>query len=180
MTRRGLFEDALASARELLERYPFSVPLKSAVEQIEYLVDLESGKEVDRSKLPRINLGVIAAREVEDMDSGVAGKIYRVTSEIEKMMRNQSGDTHDFHNSVPAGSATAPRLGRPIAPNQTGDTHHFCKIVRVPTYRGQPLPKDPGAYVVPMGRAVGQGGETSIKIIVRPGTTEVITAYPVR
>lgn len=46
--------------------------------------------------------------------------------------------------------------------------------------RGVALPNDPGAYVVPMGRAVGQGGETSIKIVVRPGTSKVITAYPVR
>jgi hypothetical protein len=46
--------------------------------------------------------------------------------------------------------------------------------------RGAPLPNDPGAYVIPMGRVVGQGGETSIKIVVRPGTSNVITAYPVR
>ncbi|WP_412022580.1 RHS repeat-associated core domain-containing protein [Burkholderia cepacia] len=45
--------------------------------------------------------------------------------------------------------------------------------------RGQPLANDPGAYVVPMGRAIGTAGETSIKIITRPGTNEVITAYPV-
>lgn len=46
--------------------------------------------------------------------------------------------------------------------------------------RTSPLAGDAGAYVIPMGRVVGQGGETSIKIIVRPGTSEVITAFPVR
>jgi hypothetical protein len=46
--------------------------------------------------------------------------------------------------------------------------------------RGTPLPNDPGAYVIPMGRVIGQAGETSIKIVVRPGTSTVITAYPVR
>ncbi len=44
--------------------------------------------------------------------------------------------------------------------------------------RGVSLPNDPGAFVVPMGRVVGQGGETSIKVVVLPGTSRVITAYP--
>lgn len=45
--------------------------------------------------------------------------------------------------------------------------------------KGAPLPNDPGAYVVPMGRIVGTNGETAIKIVVKPRTSEVITAYPV-
>ena len=45
--------------------------------------------------------------------------------------------------------------------------------------RGTPLANDAGAYVINMGRAVGQGGETAIKIIVKPGTFEIRTAYPV-
>lgn len=43
-----------------------------------------------------------------------------------------------------------------------------------------PVVGDPGAYVVPMGRAIGTSGETSIKSIVRPGTNQVIIAYPVK
>lgn len=46
--------------------------------------------------------------------------------------------------------------------------------------KGSPVVGDPGAYVVPMGRAIGTSGETSIKVIVRPGTNQVITAYPVK
>ncbi|MFN3809115.1 MAG: filamentous hemagglutinin N-terminal domain-containing protein [Roseateles asaccharophilus] len=46
--------------------------------------------------------------------------------------------------------------------------------------KGNPLPNDPGAYVVPMGRVIGTAGETNIKIIVRPGTSKIITAYPVQ
>ncbi|CAO3947873.1 hemagglutinin repeat-containing protein [Achromobacter mucicolens] len=46
--------------------------------------------------------------------------------------------------------------------------------------KGSPVVGDPGAYVVPMGRPIGTSGETSIKIIVRPGTNQVITAYPVK
>ena len=45
--------------------------------------------------------------------------------------------------------------------------------------RGSPLANDPGAYVIPMGRIVGANGESSIKLVVRPGTSEVITAYPI-
>ena len=45
--------------------------------------------------------------------------------------------------------------------------------------RGAVLPGDPGAFVIPMGRPVGTAGETAIKIIVRPNTSEIITAYPV-
>jgi filamentous hemagglutinin len=44
--------------------------------------------------------------------------------------------------------------------------------------RGAHVVGDPGAYVVDMGRVIGTAGETHLRIIVRPGTTEVISAYP--
>ncbi|MDJ0757038.1 MAG: polymorphic toxin-type HINT domain-containing protein [Ardenticatenaceae bacterium] len=41
-------------------------------------------------------------------------------------------------------------------------------------------PADATAWVTEMGRVVGTNGETKIRIIIRPGTTnEIITAYPV-
>lgn len=43
---------------------------------------------------------------------------------------------------------------------------------------GRDLGGDPGSYVVPMGRPFGTSRETSIKIIVRPGANQVITACP--
>lgn len=45
--------------------------------------------------------------------------------------------------------------------------------------RGPSVAGDPGAFVVPMGRAVGTAGETGIRIIVVPNTPNIITAYPV-
>lgn len=45
--------------------------------------------------------------------------------------------------------------------------------------RGAPIPGDPGAFVVPMGRTVGTAGETAVKIVVQPGTNQIVTAYPV-
>ncbi|MBM7783682.1 hypothetical protein JOD67_000362 [Tenggerimyces flavus] len=44
--------------------------------------------------------------------------------------------------------------------------------------RGAPDLSDPGKYVVPTGREVGTAGETSVTIIVQPGTPRIITAYP--
>ena len=35
-------------------------------------------------------------------------------------------------------------------------------------------------YNIPMGRAVGTTGESSIRIIVEQGTSKIVTAYPVR
>ncbi len=45
--------------------------------------------------------------------------------------------------------------------------------------RGNSLVTDPGVYVIPMGRVIGIRGETSIKIIVEPGTARIKTAYPI-
>jgi hypothetical protein len=35
-------------------------------------------------------------------------------------------------------------------------------------------------YRIDMGRVIGQGGETAVNISVRPGSSEIITAFPVR
>lgn len=44
--------------------------------------------------------------------------------------------------------------------------------------RGSPLPDDPGAYVVDMGKVVGKNGEKKIRVVVEPGTSNIVTAYP--
>ncbi|MGC0208408.1 polymorphic toxin-type HINT domain-containing protein [Streptomyces levis] len=44
--------------------------------------------------------------------------------------------------------------------------------------RGAHVPNDPAAFVVPMGRVVGTAGETNLRIVVSPGTNNVISAYP--
>ncbi|MFE6814191.1 putative T7SS-secreted protein [Streptomyces sp. NPDC057677] len=44
--------------------------------------------------------------------------------------------------------------------------------------RGSHDPNDPAKYVVPMGREVGTAGERNLRIVVIPGTTKVITAFP--
>lgn len=71
-------------------------------------------------------------------------------------------------------------------PNPNKTTHSVFNVERKEVLglideawlkKGNPLPNDPGAYVVPMGRIIGTGGENGIKIIVRPGTNKIITAY---
>jgi filamentous hemagglutinin len=42
-----------------------------------------------------------------------------------------------------------------------------------------PVVGDPAAFITPMGRAVGTAGENAVRLIVKSGTTNVISAYPV-
>ena len=43
-----------------------------------------------------------------------------------------------------------------------------------------PVAGDPAAFITPMGRTVGTAGENAVRLILRPGTSEVISAYPVK
>lgn len=45
--------------------------------------------------------------------------------------------------------------------------------------KGKPLSTDQSAYVVEMGRVIGTKGESAIRLVVAPGTSDIITAYPV-
>ena len=46
--------------------------------------------------------------------------------------------------------------------------------------KSSPLPIDLGAYVIDMKRIIGTNGESAIKIIVKPETAEIKTAYPIK
>ena len=74
---------------------------------------------------------------------------------------------------------TSPTPGKPkhTVFNAQGDDA-LALVDEAWSKKGSPLSSDPGAYVVPMGRAIGTSGETSIRVIVKPGTNEIITAYP--
>ncbi|HEY1028559.1 MAG TPA: hypothetical protein VGE28_13160 [Pseudomonas sp.] len=74
------------------------------------------------------------------------------------------------------------------APNPNKTTHSVFNVGRKEILglvdqawlkKGSPVTGDPGAYIVPMGRIIGASGEANIKIIVRPSTNKIITAYPV-
>ncbi len=46
--------------------------------------------------------------------------------------------------------------------------------------KGSPLPDDPYAYVIKFKKPIGTEGETALKIIVQPGTSKLITAFPIK
>jgi filamentous hemagglutinin len=75
-----------------------------------------------------------------------------------------------------------------LAPNSAKPLHTVFNVGRTELLglldeawlaRGAPLADDAGAYIVNMGRTIGTAGEQSVKFIVRPGTSELITAFPV-
>jgi len=46
--------------------------------------------------------------------------------------------------------------------------------------RGIALADDPGTYIIGLEKIIGTQGEKAIKIVVIPGTTQLITAYPIK
>ena len=83
--RIKLFQKALSELRGLIKQYPDLPPLKSVEKQLEYLIDLEEGKRDDRERLSEITLGVITAREIEDLDMNVANTLHKVSGEARMM-----------------------------------------------------------------------------------------------
>ncbi|MDZ4777521.1 MAG: immunity protein Tsi6 family protein [Alphaproteobacteria bacterium] len=67
---------------DLREQYRDSAALQSVAEQLTYLIGIERGVITDLSKLKAINIGVIAAREIEDMDFAVARILQELDAEV--------------------------------------------------------------------------------------------------
>lgn len=84
-TRIQLFQTALAKSKEALDKAPYMFPLESVIEQLKYLIDLEDGTNSDRSQLNSIDLGQIAARDIESLDSNLADLLHDVSSEVTNM-----------------------------------------------------------------------------------------------
>ncbi|MBX8560834.1 hypothetical protein K5D57_14120 [Pseudomonas cichorii] len=76
----NLLENGQKKCRELLYKYPSSVALQSVGKQIEYLIELEKGTHSDRSRLKDITIGVLTAREIEQLDDDAAEIFYRIAS----------------------------------------------------------------------------------------------------
>lgn len=90
MSSIELFRRALAKTIKLQASYSWSKPLQSVVEQLQYLIEEETGKERDHSKIAQINIGIIAAREIEDMDADVANELHKVADSVRNSGRNGS------------------------------------------------------------------------------------------
>ncbi|MBS0254231.1 MAG: hypothetical protein JSS36_03210 [Proteobacteria bacterium] len=85
MNRLDILSQALHAVQVLEAEFPSSRVLHSASGQLRYLIDLEMGCVTDRSQLESINLGVIAAREVEDMSPSAAQKLHAASRQAQAM-----------------------------------------------------------------------------------------------
>jgi len=85
MKRIDLFEKALKASTQALNRAPYMFPLHSVIEQIRYLLDLETGKTADTSQLGAMTIGQITVRDIESFDSELADLLHEVSGEAQKM-----------------------------------------------------------------------------------------------
>lgn len=81
-----IFNKALVEINKYLQKYSSNIAVISIKYQLKYLVELEEGKEKDRSRLSGINLGLIAVREIEGKDDDLAEILYEVNSIVKIMM----------------------------------------------------------------------------------------------
>jgi len=87
MDRLTLFRSALSKSRDHVQRWGEHRAIQSIIAQLQYLEAVEAGVMKDRSRLSEINLGVLAAREIEDRDMPLAELLYEVTGELQNMPR---------------------------------------------------------------------------------------------
>lgn len=85
MTRKQLLELGRQECSLLLGQYPSSTALLSVLRQIEYLIGIDDGSIMDRSRLKDITIGVMTAREIEPLDDGAAEIFYQIASEAKRM-----------------------------------------------------------------------------------------------
>ena len=76
-----------------------------------------------------------------------------------------------------------------MRPNPTKEIHSIFSVPKNKlvelldeawSMRQNPLPKNPKAYDINMKRVIGTNGENGIRIVVEAGTSNVITAYPIK
>ena len=85
-----LLRDALSQSQRLARQNPDVPILRSLEPQLRFLLDLLEGKQVDRSRLSELSLGLIVVREVEDRDPELADLLYRVTDLVEDVRFSSS------------------------------------------------------------------------------------------
>lgn len=81
----ALIQDALEGVKILEKKYEWSSALKSIREQLEFLEKIEKISDENLSKIRKLNIGVLAAREVQDMNINLAEKLYKIASQIKKL-----------------------------------------------------------------------------------------------
>lgn len=82
--RLEIFENGLKEAERVYAQYPHMFPLQTIIDQLVYLIDVEKNK-ASPDKLSSINLGQIAARDIEDLDEKLAKLLHKISSEVRTM-----------------------------------------------------------------------------------------------
>jgi len=85
LDRSLLFNRALTACGNMRVLHPDNVAIKSIISQLHYLMELDSGRTKDRSRLDNIVIGVLARREVEFLDIKTAKLLEEVADEARKM-----------------------------------------------------------------------------------------------
>lgn len=83
--RIALLQTGMGKCWDLLSKYPHCIALQSVAKQIEYLIKLEQGTLSDRSRLKDITIGVLTAREIEQLDEDAAETFYKIASASKAM-----------------------------------------------------------------------------------------------
>jgi len=76
--------DALERTEQRIAERPDLVPLISIQKQLEYLINFNNGA-VDGSRLKDINVGLVAVREIENWDDNLAGLLYKIDVEVDRL-----------------------------------------------------------------------------------------------
>lgn len=79
--RLELFRQVLADVERLAVTESTGRPSKSAIVQMRYLVELESGLRNDFERLADINIGLLTVRELQPSDPAIENRLYQVDAE---------------------------------------------------------------------------------------------------
>jgi len=86
MKREMLFSKAVEKSKEALEKAPFMFPLESVIRQLNYLIEVEKGI-APKGQLSTINIGQIAARDIDEFDEDLADLLHEVSAEVDELVK---------------------------------------------------------------------------------------------
>lgn len=174
------------------------VPAVSAAASVGPETRVRASDHLEAVLVGRVDLGSSTGVEVSDPDlrrlvsaTGVATNFGRLSEVSPGVYRSPQGlvygpgsaqghrVTHVMEHARPVSGKPVHSVFQTTAQDLPGLTDEVLGIVDDAwAIRGPAVPGDPGKFIVPMGRTVGTTGETSVTIIVKPGTSEIITAFP--
>lgn len=89
MSRLELFTTARERARAVLEANSFLFPLESVITQLAYLIAVEEGTAKDLDPLQTMDLGQIAARDIEPVDRDLADMLHSISAEVRRILASR-------------------------------------------------------------------------------------------